>query len=178
MLMDLHSLLSASLTLKKLNIIADTIISDKEKFNELFEMIFDTNVKIAWHAAWAVEKISEKDCSFFSEEQIERLILLSIQATNNSLKRSVLSVIINLPLPENLSVEFINVCFERMISMKEPVAVQALSMRLLQRIAEKEPEFIPEILVTLENVDLTAVSAGYLAIRKNVMKVLNARLKS
>lgn len=178
MLMDFSELLSASLTLKKLNIIADEAVASKQKFNQLFELIFDKNIKIAWHAAWAVEKISERDIAVFTKEQIQRLFSLSVLATNNSLKRSVLSIIVNLPLTKDLPVEFINVCFERMISVKEPVAVQALSIRLLQRVAEKEPEFIPEILATLENVDLSMFSAGYLAMRRNVMKTLNARLKS
>ena len=163
--------------LVKIKHITDDVKTDASKFDELFEYIFEKDIKLAWHAAWVVEKIIEKESSRISEEKIIRLFLYFPAIKNSSLQRAVLSVLIHLPLPENLPVEFINACFEKMISMKILVAVQALSMMMLERIAEKEPDFIPEILVTLENVDLTTVSAGYLATRKKVMKSLRAKLR-
>ena len=174
--MDFRAILSSPITLKELILIKDEILKNPTTFSEVFEFIFEKTSKWAWRAAWAIEKVSEADTSFFSEKEILRLMELSVFIQNDGLKRAVLAILINLPIPENLPVEFINVCFERMISMRESVAVQALSMQMLLRIGNKIPELIPEILVTLENMDLTGVSAGYLAIRKKTMKALTKKM--
>lgn len=176
--MDLCSILSSPITLKELNLVRDEILQHPNRFSEVFELIFEEKPNTAWRAAWAVEKTSEKNPAFFTEKEILRLMNYSLTVKNGGLQRSILAILINLPLPEDLPVSFINACFERMISKAQPVAVQALSMRMLQRVAEKEPDFIPEILFTLENVDLNSVSAGYVAIRRKVMTQLQKRLKS
>ena len=177
--MDFRSILSSSTSLKTVNLIRDEVLDQPKRFAELFELIFDAEKpKMAWRAAWAAEKVSETQTDFFTEKEIIRLINHSLIVKHGGLQRSILSILINLPLPENIPVEFINACFERTISTSQPVAVQALSMRILQRVAEKAPAFIPEIIATLENVDLTAMSAGYVAARRNIMTRLLKRLKS
>lgn len=176
--MHFRSILSSSTSLKTVNLIRDEVLDQPKRFAELFELIFEEKPNIAWRAAWAAEKVSEKESHFFTEIEILRLINHSLIVKHGGLQRSILSILINLPLPENLPVEFINACFERTISTSQPVAVQVLSMRMLQRVAEKEPAFIPEIIATLENVDLTAMSAGYVAARRNIMTRLLKRLKS
>lgn len=176
--MDFRSILSSPITLKEINLVRDEILQNPYRFSEIFELIFEEKPNTAWRAAWAVEKVSEKQPAFFTEKESLRLINHSLVINHRSLQRSILSILINLPLPENLPVPYINACFERMTSTAQPVAVQALSMRMLQRVAEKEPDFIPEILLTLENVDLNSMSAGYVAIRRKVMTQLQKYLKS
>lgn len=186
--MDFRSILSSShITLKRLNIIRDEILQNSANFEEVYSLIFDKSFKQAWRAAWVLEKVCEKNSSFFTESHTLQLMAFSVKISNskttsgtanNSLKRTLLAILKNLPIPENISVEFINICFERMASMKEPIAVQVLSMKMLVRISGKKSDFIPEIIATLDNIDLTSVSAGFIAARKQTMKALSQNLKS
>lgn len=171
-------ILSTAKKLHEINQVRDEILQFPEKFDQLFDLIFDHKFKDAWRVAWTVEKIAEKNTTLFSTKNTLKLMEFACTIQKSGLLRSVLSIIINLPLPNEIPVKFINTCFDKMISMKEPVAVQALSMKMLQRIANKEPDFIPEIIVTLENVDTSNVSAGYIAIRRNVLNTLYKKQKS
>jgi len=148
------------------------VFENPSDFNIVYQLIFDANEKVAWRAAWACQKISEKHSEWFSEKQFDELVALAISTTQGGLKRGCLSILNNLPLPSPISVEFINACFDWMISAKSPIAVQALSMKLLLRICKSEPDFKPELIATLENLNFENYSAGFKSTRKNVIKAL------
>jgi len=143
-----------------------------EVFSEVFELMFDADEKIAWRASWICEKVSERSPHFYSEKNLERIILLATSTLFTGLQRLLLSIIFNLDLPENVSVEFINTCFERMVSLKSPVAVQVLSMKILYKFTKREPDFKGELKNYLESVDIENYSAGYRSARKIILKKL------
>ena len=118
------------------------------------------------------EKVSEVDHSMFTDEDYRQLIDFTLTNKEDSLQRLCLSVLFNLPFRKPLSVEFINNCFEQMISPKKPVGVQVLSMKILHKICLVEPGFTDELLLSLENLDYFNYSAGFEAARNQVIKSL------
>ena len=140
----------------------------------IYRLIFDADVTVAWRAAWAYQKISEKHPDWFNATQFMEIASLTITSAHGGLQRGCLSVLNNLPVPESISVDFINACFDWMVSPKSPIAVQALSMKMLYRICLIEPGFTPELIAYLENVDISDYSPGFKSTRK---KVLNALTK-
>jgi len=138
----------------------------------IYQLIFDEEIKVAWRAAWACQKMSERNPDWFTDHQFTELAALTISTPHGGLKRGCLSILNNLPLPGDIPVEFINACFDWMVSPKSPIAVQALSMKMLYRICLKEPDFKPELLAYLENIDSDAYSAGFNSTRRNVLKLL------
>lgn len=142
-------------------------------FEIVYALIFDEKIKIAWRAAWAIEKISEKHPGWFSDRQISELTELSIKLNHDGLNRLCLSVLLNVKLQNPVSVEFINRCFDCIVSGKFAVAVQVLSMKLLYRICTIEPDLKNELKLTLENIDTSQLSAGYLSARKNILKKIS-----
>ena len=138
----------------------------------IYQLIFDPEVKVAWRAAWACQKISEVHSEWFGDAQFNELASLAISTVHGGLQRGCLSILLNLPIPNPIQVEFINACFEWMVSPKSPIAVQAISMKILFRICCIEPDFKPELRAYLENVDASAYSAGFNSTRKNVLKLL------
>ena len=138
----------------------------------IYQLIFDPEVKVAWRAAWACQKIADAHPEWFSDAQFNELASLAIYANHGGLQRGCLSTLLNLPIPNPIQVELINACFEWMVSPKSPIAVQAISMKLLYRICCIEPDFKPELRAYLENVDSTAYSAGFNSTRKNVLNKL------
>ena len=138
----------------------------------IYHLIFDPDVNVSWRAAWSCQKISEKYPQWFTAAQFTELATLAISTTHGGLQRGCLSILNNLPIPEPISVEFVNACFDWMVSPKSPIAVQALSMKMLYRICLIEPDFKPELLAYLENVDSGAYSAGFNSTRRNVLNLL------
>ena len=137
-----------------------------EDFCIVFELMFDADEKTAWHAAWICEKVSERSPHFFTEKSVERMVELAVSTAFTGLQRLLLSTILNLGLPDEIPVEFINISFERMISPKSPVAVQALSMKILYEFTKREPDFKAELKAYLESIDIENYTVGYRSAKK------------
>ncbi|NDV46563.1 hypothetical protein D0T49_05840 [Paludibacter sp. 221] len=151
----------------------DIVRNSPEDFKVVFELMFDENEKTAWHAAWICEKVSETHPDYFSEKSLQRIVELAVSTNYTGLQRLLLSMILNMGLPEDIPVEFINVCFERMVSPKSPTGVQALSMKILFEFSKKVPDFKPELKAYLESVDIENYTAGFVTARKHILKKLN-----
>lgn len=153
--------------------LVENIFTNPADFTIVYKLIFDSEIKVAWRAAWACQKISEKRPEWFSENQFNELANLAISSSHGGLQRGCVSILYNLKLPNPISVELINACFEWMVSPRFPIAVQAYSMKMLYRICQVEPDFKPELKAYLENVSPADYSAGFNSTRKNILKLLN-----
>lgn len=139
----------------------------------VYKLIFDSDEKVAWRAAWACQKISDKHPEWFTDLYFFELASLAISTAHGGLLRGCLSILNNLPIPEPIPVDFINACFDWMISPKSPIAVQSYSMKMLFRICIIEPDFKQELIAYLENLDAGSYSAGFNSARKNVLNALS-----
>jgi hypothetical protein len=171
--MDYREQLSRPLSKHYVDSLVLEVFDNPSDFDSVYQLIFDPNEKVRWRAAWACQKISEKYPQWFNDQHFFELANLALSTTQGGLHRGCLSIIRNISLPENIPVEFINACFDWMISPKYPIAVQALSMRIGYAICKRESDFIPEFIAYLENVDVECYSPGFKSTRKNVFKMLN-----
>ncbi len=168
----IRDILAGTIGKKEVNAISRMLLQDREQFEQVFEMIFDEAQPIAWHAAWIIEKVSEKAPSSISKEQNLRLINLVLTTEHQGLQRIGLSILHNLSVYQPISVEFINRCFEMMVSPKFSVGVQCLAMRVMLKISEVEEGFKSELSVYLENMDDEFYSAGFKTSKRKVLKSL------
>lgn len=173
----IRDLLAGNIGIKEINAISMVLLQDREQFEQVFEMIFEETQPLAWHAAWVIEKVSEKQPSHITNEQNLRVINLVLTTDHRGLQRLGLSILHNLPVYQPISVEFINRCFDMMLSPKFSVGVQCLAMKVLMKISEVEEDFKSELSVYLENLDDDLYSRGYKACRRNVLKSLNLSVK-
>ncbi|MFZ4456956.1 MAG: hypothetical protein ACOYOT_12120 [Bacteroidales bacterium] len=151
------------------------VLANPVDFEKIYRLVIDKEKTVAWRAAWACHKISEKHPEWFTEKQFLELTELAIATSEQGLRRGCLSTLCNLKLPEPIPVELINACFDWMVSPHEAIAVQAKSMRMLQKICRVIPEFKSELKICLETVDFDCYSAGFKSTRKNVLKELNRK---
>lgn len=173
--MDYREHLRQPLSKRFVDILALEIFANPTDFDVVYQLIFDDNEKVAWRAAWACQKISAKHPEWFNNIHFIELAKLTISTKQGGLQRGCLSVLNNIPLPNSIPVEFINACFDWMVSFKSPIAVQALSMKMLLRICQKEPDFKPELVAYLENIDFENYSAGFKSTRKHVLNTLKSK---
>lgn len=171
--MNLRDQLAHPASLRYIDKLVVEIYAEPDLFSSLYRLVFDSDMKIAWKAAWACDKISEQWPDWFTEAQFLELSTLILHTSHSGWQRGCLSILLHLPLPAEIPVDFINFCFDSMISAKSAIAVQALSMKMLLRISQQEPDFALELRAYLENLDTNCYSAGFIATRKNTLKVLN-----
>ena len=67
-------------------IVAYTIFTSTQR------LIFDTEISVAWRAAWACQKVSEKHPELFSSEQFLEISALAKSTSHQGLKRGCLCV--------------------------------------------------------------------------------------
>lgn len=169
-------ILLSSMGKKEVDWLCSEALLDESAFDFFFSQLKNDNQRIAWHAAWVLEKVSEQSPGHFSNSYNQSLVELSLTNKHDGLQRLILSILLNVPLLQPISVDFINRCFEQMLSPKESVGVQVLSMKILGKVCEIEPDFTPELLSSLENVEDELYTRGYYAAKKNLIKRLNMRM--
>ncbi len=170
--MNYRNQLSKPLSKNFLDHIVVNVFENPKDFEVVFKLIFDADKNTAWRAAWACIKISEKYPDWFNEKQVAEIIDFALLVSHPSLHRGCLSILYNLPLPKDISVYFINACFEWMVSPKYPIAVQSLSMKILFEICKSDTDLSSELKSYLQNIDSNCYSVGYNTVRKNILKKL------
>ena len=173
--MDYREQLLRPLSMHFVDYLAQEIFDNPSDFDIVYRLIYDHEVKVAWRAAWACQKISEKHPEWFSDKNYVELAGYALSISHSGLLRGCLSILKNIKLPDPIPVDLLNACFEWMISPKSAIAVQAYSMKILYRICQKEPDFTPELIAYLENIDTECYSAGFNSTRKNILNSLKKK---
>lgn len=167
--------LSGSLSRNMIDEVAITVYDDVSNFDRVYDLIFDKDEKVAWRAAWACEKIIQKFPDFIDNQKFEQIIALALNTKHEGIRRITLSILYSVPVSGQLNVQLINCCFDWMISSKQPIAVQALSLKLLSKYCKYEHELIPEFLAYLENFDSDQLSPAMISCKRNALKELNRK---
>ena len=175
--MDYRAHLLLPLSKRYIDQLALEVFIHPETFARIYELIFDTDTTVAWRAAWACQKISEKQPELFTDKQFNELAAFTIASSHDGIKRGCLGTLNNLPLPQPIPVELINACFDWLISTKSAIAVQALSLKLLYKFCLNEPGLIPELEAYLENFDNEGLSPGLVSTKRNITKLLKNNKK-
>ncbi len=173
--MDYRNLLKNNLSRKLIDNVAANIYDNIDDFQTVFDLIFDEDKQIAWRAAWACEKIIQKFPEFIDLSKTEQITQLALTTKHNGLHRLSLSILCSLPVPNPINVDLLNSCFEWMTSEHQPIAVQALSLKLLVRFCKIEPDLKPELIAILENFEADYYTPGMIASRRNALKYLNKK---
>ena len=170
--MDYREHLLHPLSLRFVDKLVMEVFQHPEDFQLMYQLIFDPEVKVAWRAAWACQKISEKYPAWFTQKQFREITNLAITTSHGGLHRGCVSILYNLKLPDPIPVDLLNACYEWMISPRFPISVQALSMKMLFRFCQKEPDLTPEFSMYLESVSPEDYSKGFNSSRRNILNRL------
>ena len=98
--MDYRAHLLLPLSKRYIDQLALEVFIHPETFARIYELIFDTDTTVAWRAAWACQKISEKQPELFTDKQFNELAAFTIASSHDGIKRGCLGTLNNLPLPQ------------------------------------------------------------------------------
>ena len=112
--------------------------------------VFDSDYRVARSALWGLTKAKDEE---LSELQVilNELTDQAMQTENSSVRRLTLNIIERLKMDEDdLRTDFLDFCFEHMVSIEEFPGIQTLCMKLAYRMCSFYPELMDELKRTLK----------------------------
>ena len=134
------------------------------------QYVFDNDYRVARSALWGLTKATDEE---LSELQVIRneLIDQAIQTDNSSVRRLTLNIIERLKMDEDdLRTDFLDFCFEHMVSMEEFPGIQTLCMKHAYRMCSFYPELMDELKRTLEAMEIDYYKPAVKCLRKRILR--------
>ena len=135
---------------KQCDKIVNWVGDDAKKFNELFHLFLHSEYRVTQRAAWPLSYCAIVHPYFMKHHFQELLDNLKKPDLHNLIKRNTVRLLQEVVIPEKYEGDVMETCFKYLESPDEAVAIKAFSLTVLQRIAKKYPEIIPEIKLIVE----------------------------
>ena len=131
--------------------------------------VFDSDYRVARSALWGLTKAKDEE---LSELQVilNELTDQAMQTENSSVRRLTLNTIERLKMDEDdLRTDFLDFCFEHMVSIEEFPGIQTLCMKLAYRMCSFYPELMDELKRTLEAIEIDYYKPAVKSLRKRIL---------
>ena len=137
--------------------------------------VFDVDFRVARSALWGLTKATDKELSEL-QVIINELIDQAMNTEYTSVRRLTLNIIERLTLEEDdLRTDFLDFCFEHMVSIEEFPGIQTLCMKLAYRMCTFYPELMDELKRTLEAMEINYYKPAVKCLHK---RILSGKFKS
>ena len=136
--------------------------------------IFDSDYRVARSALWGLTKATNEVLSDL-QVILNELIDKAMQTENSSVRRLTLNIIERLTLEEDdMRTDFLDFCFEHMVSIEEYPGIQTLCMKLAYRMCTFYPELMDELMRSLEAMEIDYYKP---AVKGLCKKILSGRYR-
>ena len=131
--------------------------------------VFDEDYRVARSALWGLTKASDEELSDL-QVMMNELIDLAMQTDNSSVRRLTLNVIERMAMNvDELRTDFLDFCFEHMLSVTEFPGIQAVCAKLAYRMCKFYPELMAELKRTLEGMEIEYYKPAVKSIRNRIL---------
>lgn len=131
--------------------------------------VFSSDYRVARSALWGLTKADKTELSQL-EPMLNDFIDLAMQAENASVRRLSLNIVERLSMAEDdLRTDFLDFCFDRMVSIEEFPGIQAVCMKLAFRMCQFYPELADELRRTLEAMEIDYYKPAVKGVRKRIL---------
>ncbi len=131
--------------------------------------VFDSDYRVARSALWGLTKATDKELSEL-QTILNELINQAMQTDNSSVRRLTLNIIERLKMnEEDLRTDFLDFCFEHMVSIEEFPGIQTLCMKLAFRMCTFFPELMDELKRTLNAMEIDYYKPAVKCLRKRIL---------
>ena len=131
--------------------------------------VLDSDYRVARSALWGLTKATDKELSAL-QVLLNELIDQAMHTDNSSVRRLTLNIIERLKMSEeDLRTDFLDFCFEHMVSIEEFPGIQTLCMKLAYRMCTFYPELMDELKRTLEAMEIDYYKPAIKDLRKRIL---------
>ena len=151
-------------------IIANEVLSNPNKIDELILLILQDESGVSWRASYVLDILSDTDFSFF-ESNKEKLIDFVLQTKDALIHRHLCKLISRAQIPELKQGLILNFCTDNIFSDRVRVAVKVHCIEIFYNISVENPELKTELeLIINEVIDNNTVAFSCRA--KKILKKL------
>ncbi len=148
----------------------EMVQQDDALFAKVYGLISSENPRIAWHAAWIIDHVSEADPKKL-QPYVSDLVKQLPNLKNSSLKRHFTRMLLGQQIPYNQLGKLIDVLYELLLPT-EAVAVRANALQLLYNISMIERELQQELIVVTESILEEELTPGMNSKARNILSRL------
>ena len=131
--------------------------------------VFDVDYRVSRSALWGLTKATDKELEML-QVMLNDLIGQAMQTDNSSVRRLTLNIIERLKMNEDdLRTDFLDFCFEHMVSIEEFPGIQTLCMKLAYRMCTFYPELMDELKRTLEAMEIDYYKPAVKGLRRRIL---------
>ncbi|MNE31058.1 hypothetical protein D3C80_1246050 [compost metagenome] len=125
--------------------IVNWIGNSESRFNELFTLFMNEEHRLVQCAAWPLSDCVINHPAFIHDKYDELIVMLKKKDVHDAVKRNITRILQQVDIPEDYCGDIMNLAVDFVSSPKEAVAIKVFSLTILQNIAQKYPEIVPEI---------------------------------
>jgi hypothetical protein len=145
---------------------------NNDKKAKLYKLLFDKDKRVADNAAWVFTHFNSRNSQWLYDKHDE-LIDETMSTTSDTKRRLLMSILLRQPFTkERVRIDFLDFCLSRMLSVKEPVGIKALCIKLSYEQCKHFPELKLELKAALEIMEPEFMSTGLRSVRKNILKMI------
>ena len=154
--------------------IAAWVGRNRWRFKQLMELFLHGEYRVTQRSAWVVSHIGMKHPKLITPWLPAMLKRMQEPGVHIAVKRNVLRVLAEIPIPQALLGRVVSICFDELGKPESPTAVRVYSMQTLGKIAEREPGITRELRDSMERM-LPYGGAGIQSCATKVLKRLERR---
>ena len=143
---------------------------------ELYQLTFDENERVAFNALWALSHFDEANNEWLYAKHNDLIDRILLEKSMTKL-RLMLSLLIRQPFEEaTLRSDFIDYCIAKITACSYPYAIRAYCMKLAYEQMKYYPELLTELKAALDMLEQEALSPGLASAKRQVMKKIKKAL--
>lgn len=150
--------------------LSSIVLAKTELINDLFQIIETQSLHDAMLASWLLCHLHEADDKLL-ETRTEKIIALLFSTGSDSVRRNLLKIAADFPVPEAAAAQLFDQCLQWMLDENRAIAVRCNAMQLLFCICQSEPELASEVKTAILLVNNYG-SAGFRSRAKKILKKL------
>ncbi len=144
---------------------------DPKLFAELATLAADGDKTVAWHAAWALERIARRRPELF-EPLRDGIIRRAMEETRQGVQRLLLSIIARMETPAEPDGDLLDFCLDGIRSPRLSIAARALCIGIACRMCRRHAPLANEMRLYLEYGDGEELPAAVATARRNALRTL------
>jgi hypothetical protein len=148
--MNIREQLKAELSKWNTDLVSEYVGEDRDRFHELWNLLFPEGYPISPRAAWAIESACGKHPHLLKPYMDELLKALS-RVENHGIKRHMMKILTFQDIPEEYLGNLIDLCFLWIEDPDIPVAVKVHSMQIIYNAIQQFPELKAEFIAVVED---------------------------